>query len=169
MKTIIAGILVVALASTSCKKNEVSKKPALANDAVENIVIHLNSGESYKYTLPVGTENASIETDAKNASFSRLSLVPGVDSLNTYEYVPTIGFTGTDAVTIAITPAGAEGCHPHPQGNGANWGGQNCGNGKGLENGHPPKGHPKKGHCGYDSASVKGKHIVLRFNILSSH
>lgn len=179
MKNILTGTLFLALVVTSCKKPSVDNLSNTSAVTAEVLTIDLSSNERYTYTLPSGTENASIETAAQNASLSRLSLVPGIDSLNTYEYVPATGFTGTDVVTLAVTAQNANGYHQH--GAGGHSGGAKCGKGKG----HPKKGHGEHGededeetereeggtsHCGHSKPlSNPGKRITLMFNVLSSN
>ena len=184
MKIIFKGTLFLALVVTSCKKPSVDNLSNTTAVTAEVLTINLISNERYTYTLPSGTENASIETAAQNASLSRLSLVPGIDSLNTYEYVPATGFTGTDVVTLAVTAQNANGCHQH--GAGGHSGRGKCGKGKG----HHPKGHGEHGedehgededeeteheeggtrHCGHsEHLSNPGKRITLMFNVLSSN
>ncbi len=170
MKIIFTGTLFLALVVTSCKKPSVDNLSNTSAVTAEVLTIDLSSNERYTYTLPSGTENASIETPAQNASLSRLSLFPGIDSLNTYEYVPATGFTGTDVVTLAVITPPASGCHQQGTGGGK------CGKGQG----HPPKGHDEdeeaeheeggNSHCGHPAAlSAAGKRITLKFNILSSN
>jgi len=179
MKIIFKGTLFLALVVTSCKKPSVDNLSNTTAVTAEVLTINLSSNERYTYTLPSSTENASIETAAQNASLSRLSLVPGIDSLNTYEYVPATGFTGTDVVTLAVTAQNANGCHQH--GAGGHSGRGKCGKGKG----HHPKGHGEHGededeeteheeggtrHCGHsEHLSNPGKRITLMFNVLSSN
>jgi hypothetical protein len=165
MKKLMTAAFLLFIVSVGCKKSSVSN--VATTDTTETVNVSLNSGESYKYSINANTSQVAITSDAQNAAQSRVSIVPGIDSLSTYEYVPATGFTGTDVVTIQVTPTtptgpNASGCQHHGQ---QTQHPDSC-TGHGSHH-HGKHGPPPSGGCGAKSATGV-KQIKLCFTVAAS-
>lgn len=177
MKKVLMIALVAVAVASACKKS--TSTTTDVTDTAQTIDVALSAGSSYKYTISAPSNVVSISSDAQNASLSKISIVPGADSLTQYEYVPTSTFTGTDAVTLVIAPdslsADTGSCHHghhghhgpkghHPEGHGGN-----CGNGGGEHHGHHGPPPADSTHtCKANAAAVGAKQITIRFTVNSA-
>ena len=148
---VLCGIVILAVA---CQKQDMGGCKKEENSKNENVNVDLNAGESFVYEIPSSDGAASITTNAKPASLSRVNVVPATGASN-YEYVSADNFSGSDEVSITVdptkstqsncTPNNSSGCGSSQQ--------QSCGSNNNNNN------------CGSSSKNTKAKVITFHFSV----